>query len=90
MSELGESLTELGRQLEVALSGVGAAIVRIAEESMRPAVDSFNRQGHAMHAHMYPGLHHRCRMCHPWAYSKPLAVDGREYRRRQRARLRRR
>jgi hypothetical protein len=32
----------------------------------------------------------RCRVCHPEAFSPPLAIDGREYHRRQRARRRRR
>ncbi len=31
----------------------------------------------------------RCRACHPEAFGLPLAMDGREYRRRQRARRRR-
>jgi hypothetical protein len=36
----------------------------------------------------YPRKHRRCHVCHP-KWSRPLAVNGREYRRRQRARQRR-
>lgn len=31
----------------------------------------------------------RCLVCNPWCFSRPLAIDGREYRRRQQARRRR-
>lgn len=41
-------------------------------------------------AHMQePGSHGHCRTCHPEQAPRPLAVNGHEYRRRQRARQRR-
>jgi hypothetical protein len=36
----------------------------------------------------YPRRHRRCHVCHP-EWSRPLAVNGHEYRRRQLARIRR-
>ena len=44
----------------------------------------------AVIAHMQePGSHGHCRTCHPEQAPQPLAVNGHDYRRRQRARVRR-
>jgi hypothetical protein len=44
---------------------------------------------HSMSVAFYPKQHQRCVTCHPWRKPKPLAVNGREYQRRLRARRRR-
>lgn len=38
---------------------------------------------------MHPERHHRCDTCHPEMTPRPLAINGHEYHRRQRARTRR-
>jgi hypothetical protein len=43
-----------------------------------------------IHEQACTGSYSRCRTCHPEQAPRPLAVDGREYHRRQRARQRRR
>jgi hypothetical protein len=44
---------------------------------------------HRLDQLMFPRKHRRCRTCHPRSVSRPLAVNGHEYHRRQRARTRR-
>jgi hypothetical protein len=48
------------------------------------------RMIHEHHAWAYPKEHRRCLTCHPQMAPHPLAVNGREYHRRQMARARRR
>ena len=55
--------------------------------AMAGALDVLQRMVDAMHAGQSP---RRCRACNPRGYCEPLAINGREYHRRQRARERRR
>jgi hypothetical protein len=55
--------------------------------AFRPVSEDTARQFHSLAAALFPARHRRCRTCQPgW---KPLAVDGREYHRRQQARRKR-
>lgn len=79
---------------------LGRAAAQAAEDIgrmfavLQPAVEAQARAAgqliHNAHRALYPRQHQRCGTCHPWRKPKPLAVDGREYQRRLRARRRRR
>lgn len=61
--------------------------IETLSRAVRPVLDDAARGLHALSAALFPGQHRRCRACHPqW---KPLAVDGHEYHRRQRNRVKR-
>jgi hypothetical protein len=62
-------------------------VIEVVNRAVRPAFLDAAKGLHALSAAFFPEQHRRCRACHPqW---KPLAVDGREYHRRQQARRRR-
>ena len=80
--DLAAFFRELGEQL--------AGLCRDIMRALMPACRDLARQFHAVSAALYPARHRRCLTCHPERKPKPLAVDGHEYHRRQRARQRRR
>lgn len=63
---------------------------RIVADAFRPLFDYLARMAHGIHRMLFPSRHRRCWTCHPERKPKPLAVNGNEYQRRQRARRRRR
>lgn len=67
-----------------------AELGRVIGEALLPAAEEALRNFHDLSAALFPRRHRKCLTCHPGRKPKPLAVDGREYRRRQRARTRRR
>lgn len=84
---------------DAALEAFSRSMDRAAEAitrmfgAVKSAVEStalaLGQMGHSMHLSLHPGQHKRCVTCHPWRKPKPLAVNGHEYQRRLKARLRR-
>lgn len=63
---------------------------RTIADMFRPLFEWVAKMAHDAHRAFFPDRHGRCLRCHPERKPKPLAVDGNEYRRRQRARQKRR
>jgi hypothetical protein len=62
-------------------------LIDVLARAFRAVVEDAARQVRSLSAALFPARHRRCRTCQPgW---KPLAVDGREYHRRQQARRKR-
>lgn len=79
-----EQMAEVGRQLNRFGQQMGDALNTMFEPLRKFSATLAKR------AHMRePGSHGHCRTCHPEQAPRPLAVNGHEYRRRQRARQRR-
>lgn len=66
------------------------ALARAVIPAFHAAIEPVRQMAHAVDAGWYPRQHIRCHQCHPMANPKPLAVNGAQYRRRQKARKRRR
>lgn len=79
---VAEIVQGLAEASTVILAGFGRAVGEFAKP--------FARMAHEGDARRNPRQHIRCRRCNPAGNALPLAVNGREYRRRQRARRRRR
>lgn len=79
-------LTEFFRELGQKIAELCRDIMRALLPGCRAAARCF----HDLSAALRPALHRRCLTCHPGRKPKPLAVDGHEYRRRQRNRVKRR
>jgi hypothetical protein len=73
-------------QVTEAMNELAAAAYR----ALKPVLDRVARMFHDVHRFFFPKQHGRCWTCHPARKPKPLAVDGRQYHRRQMARRRRR
>lgn len=72
--------------ITVDYSHAAAAFRRLIRQMIR-LVRAAKRMRHEKN---HPGSHSHCRLCHPEQAPRPLKVNGREYRRRQLARQRRR
>jgi hypothetical protein len=67
---------------------LGASITVDVEDFIGQLAEVY-RAIHDHHAAAFPKFHRHCPTCHPEMAPRPLAVNGREYHRRQRARTRR-
>lgn len=62
-------------------------LIDVLARAFRPVIEDAARQVHSLGAALFPAWHRGCGTCRP--ERKPLAVDGREYHRRQQARRKR-
>jgi hypothetical protein len=72
------------------LGEVMESLVRGFAEALKPVGKFVQRISHDIDAREHPRWHkRRCRTCNPRGNPRPLAVNGHEYRRRRKARMRR-
>ncbi|MCW2904124.1 MAG: hypothetical protein JWO67_6389 [Streptosporangiaceae bacterium] len=65
-------------------------LARAIVEAYAPHIRAFSLLAHTIDYSLRPAWHRRfCTRCRPRRASRPLAIDGHAYRRRQRARRRR-
>jgi hypothetical protein len=88
--DAADQLTRQVSAIMAAAAEFGRMITVTITPNMVVFVKRMNAMGHAMHACQLPHLHRHCVICHPEALPPPLAINGREYHRRQLARRKRR